>query len=72
MLQLEISSSDVLRIETEDIIEHYPGIVTLNKVFLLMAKLILPLSNIVASMEVLQSCSPSIFLASCGFTTSLH
>ena len=51
MLQLEISSSDVLRVETEDIIEHYPGIVTLNKVFLLMAKLILPLSNIVASME---------------------
>ena len=32
MLQLEISSSDVLRIENEDIIEHYPGIVTLNKV----------------------------------------
>ena len=54
MLQIEISSSDVLRIETEDIIEHSPGIVTLNKVFLLMAKLFLPLSNIVASME---SCS---------------
>ena len=39
LLQFEISSSDVLRIETEDIIEHYPGIVTLNKVFLLMDKL---------------------------------
>ena len=49
MLQLEISSSDVLRIETEDIIEHYPGIVTLNKVFLLMAKLFQPLSDIFAS-----------------------
>ena len=49
MLQIQISSSDVLRIETEDIIEHYPSIVTLNKVFLLMAKLFQPLSNIVAS-----------------------
>lgn len=47
LLQLEISSSDVLRIETEDTIEHYPGIVTLNKVFLLMAKQ--PLSDIFAS-----------------------
>ena len=46
LLQLEISSSDVLRIETEDVIEHYPGIVTLNKVFLLMDKLFQPLSNI--------------------------
>ena len=49
LLQLEISSSDVLRIETEDTIEHYPGIVTLNKVFLLMAKLFQPLSDIFAS-----------------------
>ncbi|CAH3147810.1 unnamed protein product [Porites lobata] len=32
-IRLEISSSDVLRIETEDIIEHYPGIVTLNKTY---------------------------------------
>lgn len=46
MLQLEISSSDVLRIETEDTIEHYPGIVTLNKVFLLMVKLFQLLSDI--------------------------
>ena len=42
LLQLDISSSDVLRIETEDTIEHYPGIVTLNKVFLLMDKLFNP------------------------------
>lgn len=46
MLQLEISSSDVLRIETEDTIEHYPGIVTLNKVFLLMVKRFQLLSDI--------------------------
>ena len=49
MLQLEISSSDVLRIETEDIIEHYPGIVTLNKVFLLMSRRFEPLSDNFAS-----------------------
>ena len=49
MLQLEISSSDVLRIETEDIIEHYRGIVTLNKVFLLMSRRFEPLSDNFAS-----------------------
>ena len=63
LLQLEISSSDVLRIETEDTIEHYPGIVTLNKVFLLMAKLFQPLSDIFASIfgEFFNLVSPPFF-----------